>query len=687
MDRTKYNKESMKDVDNKTLERSDMGFRAFKNVRGTAPYFEDNKRKLHAMIRQLQAPDLFFTKSACEIQYLELLQSLTEKENNRPMTLQEIEDLKEMSNGQRYSILKKYPVDVVYHIDARFREQIKRLEMSNDLLGMYKFVDYSYRIEFQQRGSAHMHCLLWLEDDEGNSPPSVTFENEANDDDFIKYFDSVITATSTHPDLHGYEENVTKFQCHKHTFSCEKNRKGSICIKRGEGHGRMDGIIDGEELIIPVCRHSFPKFPVLQTTIVRKFLYTEENKNEIRLAEKNLERIKKFIIRQSHTEEKFNDFKKNDFLSFLDKLGLSYDQYMQALKIAVKGNVMILPKRDCSDVFTNNFNKKILIQDTSNHDLQVILNKQEGIAAATYIAKYITKEESGQSNLLKSVEEQTAKDGDSPDVRLKKLAKVLDDTREVGLQEIVYRLLGFSMCKSSRKHKFINTSHPAKRDGLLKPNIESLGDNESVFYFNIIDYYQKRALTTHMENMCLAEFVSEYDIYDRSNKAVVISDELVDEDNIENPAENDNITDNCFNNDLILQDNLGKLKKRQKRAIIRYCTGKRMYENEDYIKSIMLLFFPFRNEITDVHENPDIMHKYLVNQDVVVEKQADFDPYPNFIEELEQANAQSQDDFEGLEVEEEETTTAEEINDFMHKQSKIHDGSKIRLEELKTMTE
>ena len=243
------------------------------------------------------------------------------------------------------------------------------------------------------------------------------------------------------------------------------------------------------------------------------------------------------------------------------------------------------------------------------------------------------------------------------------------------------------MCKSSRKHKFINTSPPAKRDGLLKPNIESLGDNESVFYFNIIDYYQKRALTSHMENMCLAEFVSEYDIYDRSNKAVVISDELVDKDNIENHAENDNITDNCFNNDLILQVNFGKLKKRRKRAIIRYCTGKRMYENEDYIKAIMLLFFPFRNEITDVHENPDIMHKYLVNQDVVVEKQTDFDPYPNFIEELEQANAQSQDDFEGLEVEEEETTTAEEINDFMHKQSKIHDGSKIRLEELKKLND
>ena len=75
----------------------------------------------------------------------------------------------------------------------------------------------------------------------------------------------------------------------------------------------MDGIIDEEELIIPVCRHGFPKFPMLQTTVVRKFLYTEENKIEIRKAEKDLERIKKYLIRQSHTVENFKEFKKNDF--------------------------------------------------------------------------------------------------------------------------------------------------------------------------------------------------------------------------------------------------------------------------------------------------------------------------------------------------------------------------------------
>ena len=43
-DKTKYNKASLKDVDKSSLERTDLGFRALKNIRGTAPYFEENKR-------------------------------------------------------------------------------------------------------------------------------------------------------------------------------------------------------------------------------------------------------------------------------------------------------------------------------------------------------------------------------------------------------------------------------------------------------------------------------------------------------------------------------------------------------------------------------------------------------------------------------------------------------------------
>jgi len=43
MNRTKYTKASIKDMDKQQMERTDFGFRAFKNVRGTTPYFEAKK--------------------------------------------------------------------------------------------------------------------------------------------------------------------------------------------------------------------------------------------------------------------------------------------------------------------------------------------------------------------------------------------------------------------------------------------------------------------------------------------------------------------------------------------------------------------------------------------------------------------------------------------------------------------
>ena len=57
---SKYTKDSLLNIDKKTLERTDVGFKAFKSIRGTAPYFEDMRKKVFAMIRQLKAPDIFF---------------------------------------------------------------------------------------------------------------------------------------------------------------------------------------------------------------------------------------------------------------------------------------------------------------------------------------------------------------------------------------------------------------------------------------------------------------------------------------------------------------------------------------------------------------------------------------------------------------------------------------------------
>ena len=43
----------------------------------------------------------------------------------------------------------------------------------------YGVKDYFYRVEFQQRGAPHIHCLLWLESkDETDKPPTLWADEE-----------------------------------------------------------------------------------------------------------------------------------------------------------------------------------------------------------------------------------------------------------------------------------------------------------------------------------------------------------------------------------------------------------------------------------------------------------------------------------------------------------------------------
>merc|ERR1712030_146723 len=224
---------------------------------------------------------------------------------------------------------------------------------------------------------------------------------------------------------------------------------------------------------------------------------------------------------------------------------------------SVNQKMMFLPKRNCNEIFINNYNPKILNDDPSNQDIQIIAGEEAAFAVATYTAKYISKDESGQSKLLKRIEEDSRIFGDSTDLQLKKLGKVLEDTREVSMQEIIYRLFGYSMCSSSRKCKFIQTQPPEQRDGLLKPNIEKLKEDESIFFPNIIDYYQNRPDTLH--EISLAHFAAYYEYFQKKNEKGK-DDNLKEDDNID---EVDAINEGNY---IQLDNNMGFIRRRRKAA-------------------------------------------------------------------------------------------------------------------------
>merc|ERR1711895_264694 len=311
----------------------------------------------------------------------------------------------------------------------------------------------------------------------------------------------------------------------------------------------------------------------------------------------------------------------------------------------------------------------------SNQDIQIIAGEEAAFAVATYTAKYISKDESGQSKLLKWIEEDSRIFGDSTDLQLKKLGKVLEDTREVSMQEVILRLFGYSMCSSSRKNKFIQTLPPEKRDGLIKSNIEQLDDNEDIFCYNIIDYYQNRP--DSLEQISLASFAANYEYYKTMptkkdfNKDYTIYDNIKEDDNNEDE-------DNIMKETLLLKNNMGYLKARKKSSIIRYFKGK--YDNDiTRIRCVMLLFYPFGNEVIEVHDNENILDKYKECKEEVEEEQRLLEPNPEFMDFLENIDKENieedEEQQEQLDNEfvEEDTTKPEEIQDWMKKQRKILD--------------
>ena len=91
--RTDFLKEATRDE----IERTDVGYRgiiftilnglnnliftAFKLIRGTAPYFQDKKRSVMAMLRQLGSPHLFITLSSAEVIIITINHNLEGQEN------------------------------------------------------------------------------------------------------------------------------------------------------------------------------------------------------------------------------------------------------------------------------------------------------------------------------------------------------------------------------------------------------------------------------------------------------------------------------------------------------------------------------------------------------------------------------------------------------------------------------
>lgn len=153
-----------KDVKHKTnlekILKSDIGYIDFKHIHISPYYLDQIKKNIFAMICQLGPPTFFFTFTSANYQWNHLATTLTKLYGKR-------KKIKHIETIEKCDIdypMRKYLVTCA----SSYRHRIPSLKQlfCYDETFFGKILHFYFVIEFQNRGSAHEHGLLWIE----NSP-------------------------------------------------------------------------------------------------------------------------------------------------------------------------------------------------------------------------------------------------------------------------------------------------------------------------------------------------------------------------------------------------------------------------------------------------------------------------------------------------------------------------------------
>lgn len=152
---------------------------AAKSIRGTPPHLVDGKKKCQATIKQLGPPSFFLTLSADEANWPELYHAID------PVRFKTDEAIDKLTRAKKWDLLNQYSLITVQQFYNCLYALFDFLASSAKPLGG-KLEDHFARIEFQECGSLHAHCLLWVSD--------------------LQLMDKIIQTEVPRPDQPGYSE-------------------------------------------------------------------------------------------------------------------------------------------------------------------------------------------------------------------------------------------------------------------------------------------------------------------------------------------------------------------------------------------------------------------------------------------------------------------------------------------------
>ena len=183
-----------------------------KGVRGSAAYWNSAKLDLLSMINSKGPMTWFLTLSANDMNWDDLMCVLC-KVNGMPHS---DNDIRQLTKKEKTLLMIHNPVLTARHFSRRIHYLIHSFILS-EAQPLGKIVDYFWRIEFQLRGSPHLHSVWWVE----NAPNLDTDEGLKAAPAFI---DKYVSANI--PDSDDImKKRVEVLQRHNHTNTCKKYQK------------------------------------------------------------------------------------------------------------------------------------------------------------------------------------------------------------------------------------------------------------------------------------------------------------------------------------------------------------------------------------------------------------------------------------------------------------------------------
>ncbi|CAJ1069182.1 uncharacterized protein LOC115579693 [Xyrichtys novacula] len=426
-------------------------------LRGTPAYWQKTTKDLFAMIRALGSPQFFLTFSAAEMRWKWVITAIKAQQGEHV-------NFEELDWSSKCEILRSNPVTTMRMFDKRVEALFRDLILS-PAQPIGKVVDYFYRLEFQHRGSPHIHGMVWV----AGAP---VFE-ECSDEEVCKFVARFIKAElpdeNKDPELY---KIVTEVQMHSKNHS-------KTCVKYSGAN----------------CRFGFPKQPVPKTTIIRPGAIVDEA-TDLALTEK-LATLNRLLHEPTTASLSFEQL--------LAKCEFTKEEYHRCLQSKTNGSQVML-KRGPKDVWVNGYNPYLLKAWNANMDIQFILNPYSCIM---YMCSYISKAEHGLSEYLKTVIQNSRQEDVNESDEMKQIMQAYSKKREVSAQECVARACSLHMKQCSRSVVFVQTDDNALKMSYPLSHLDNKpSESEHVWMTGLPDKYVCRPETPDFEAMCLADFAS-----------------------------------------------------------------------------------------------------------------------------------------------------------------------------------